>query len=50
MENNNNFFLVIDYRENDIKKFFEGMNNISIENLDIGDIQIRQGSNILLVI
>lgn len=47
---NNNFFLVIDYRENDIKKFFEDIDNVSIENLDIGDIQIRQGSDILLVI
>ena len=50
MEGNNNFYLVIDYRENDLKKNFEGKNNVLIENLDIGDIQIRNNSEIIFVI
>ena len=44
-----NFKLYIDNREKDLKKFFEGKENIYFTNLDIGDIIIKKNDEILLI-
>ena len=45
-----NINLAIDYREAEIKNYFLGNDNVQVLNLDIGDIQIRNGETILFVI
>jgi crossover junction endonuclease MUS81 len=42
--------LIIDNREREIKDHFKDFNNVSIQNLDIGDICFKKGDETILVI
>lgn len=54
------YTLIIDYRENSLKKYFEELDfskdknlknvQLKIENLDLGDIIIKKGNEIILII
>ena len=42
--------LIIDHREKDLKKIFDSYENVSFDNLDIGDIQFNYNKEIFLLI
>ena len=42
--------LIIDHREQEIKKYFKEYNNVTFENLDLGDIRFEYNQQLILLI
>ena len=42
--------LIIDHREQEIKKYFQGYNNVIFNNLDLGDIRFEYNQQLILLV